>query len=954
MKAFLQHIVDDLDTQSPQVLKDKCFVFPSRRACVYFNNLLQEKFQDKILWGPTVLSIEEFVQQNTSELTVVDEIRLLFKLYEIYKKEAPEITFDTFYSWGQTLLKDFDEIDRYLVEADLLYKNLQEVENIEDVFGPDEEVINAIKGFQEVIDTSQDGKLYKEFSATWTMVGKVYNEFKASLLKDGWAYNGLCYRVLAENLQNNNKELPFQQVVFAGFNALSKAEQQIIDSLLAKKQGLVYIDADRFYLDNEGEEAGFFLRKMKKHWRNNANVKWVVTDGFKEEKIIEIVGVAQRSAQARAAAEKLDLNKSNTAVVLADESLLLPVLYALPPHEGSLNITMGYPISGSTTGNLIKAFLRYHSSATIGANNQVFFELEALKELLDQPAINNLLPEEINNLALSKSRFMSARLIGEKILLANENSQHILNAIFNPISEVGIAIDVLSQAILNLYLLNKDAERSNEILEERIIYAVVKYLENLQDIITGSNLKISFAILEKLVKESFKQMSAPFAGEPLASMQIMGFLETRALDFDNLVLLSVNEDLLPAPGNSNTYIPFGIRKAFQLPTFLEHNSIYAYHFFRLLQRAKNVTLIYSTQLSVIGSGEKSRFILQLLNRFDNEDSPIKIKHVNLLAQLPTDEVTQPPIIYSKTADVLTKLEEHLALFTRERPLSPTALVDYVTCSLKYYFARILRIREPEEPSADIDARIFGNILHDILEKAYEPWLGKEVTKTNLETIIKDQFSGLIEDAFKGYDKNSGEVSFTKHVISLLAKKLLQNDIKDTPITIVDLESRKNSLIYELPLVNGKTIPLGGKIDRLDKIIVDNQPVTRVLDYKTGKVELKSRTYYKKELPIEDYIRAHFDDPKYKSGFQIYFYTLLHKRNFPEQAINGGILGVKKLGKGVDYLRGNANPLANEIIDEFEQNLRMLLENLLDKNVPFQQTEDTDRCKYCDFKTICAR
>lgn len=954
MKSFLQHIVDDLDLQSPLALKDKCFVFPSRRACVYFNDLLQKKFHDKVLWAPTVVSIEEFVQQYTPELTVVDEIRLLFKLYEIYKKEAPSITFDTFYAWGQTLLKDFDEIDRYLVDASLLYKNLQEVENIDDVFGPDEEVIKAIKGFQEVIDTSQDGKLYKEFSATWTIVGKVYNEFKASLLKDGWAYNGLCYRVLAEKLLGEALDLQVQQVVFAGFNALSKAEQQIIDRLLAKDKAMVYLDADHFYLDNEREEAGYFLRKMKKHWRNNASVKWILTNGFEQSKSIEIIGVSQKTAQARAAVSNLKENNAKTAIALADESLLLPVLYALPAHQENLNITMGYPISGSTTGNLIKAFLRYQVSATIGANNMAFVELNSFKKLIEQPAIQHLLPEEIHKLTLSKSRYMSSQLIADKILLTNENYRHILKPIFTPNKDISEAIDVLSQAILNLYLLNKDAEATHEILEERIIYAVVKYLENLQSIIASSNLKISFTILEKLVKESFKQMTAPFAGEPLASLQIMGFLETRALDFENLILLSVNEDLLPAPGNANTYIPFGIRKAFQLPTFLEHNSIYAYHFFRLLQRAKNITLIYNTQLSVIGSGEKSRFILQLLNHFDNESSPVKVNHINLLPQLATEEITQPPLVYEKTGAVLKKLEDHVASFSHQRPLSPTALTDYLTCSLRYYFSRILKIREPEEPSAEIDARIFGNILHNILESVYEPWIGKEVTKSNLEAILKNKLVGIVDEAFEGYDKKSGEISFARHVILYIAKRLIQNDLKDTPIKIIDLESKTNPLIYDLPLANGDTIPLGGKIDRLDKIIVNNQAVTRVLDYKTGKVELKSRKFNRKELAIDEYMQAYFDEPKYKSGFQIYFYTLLHKRNFPEQAINGGILGVKKIGKGVDYLREEEAPIDNEIIDEFEQNLIRVLEELLDKDVPFSQTEDTDRCKYCDFKAICSR
>jgi RecB family exonuclease len=954
MKSFLQHIVDDLGTNNPRSLKDKCFVFPSRRASVYFNDLLHKKFHDKVLWAPTVLSIEEFVQQHTPDLVVVDEIRLLFKLYEVYKTKVPDTTFDTFYAWGKTLLKDFDEIDRYLVDASLLYKNLQEVENIETAFGPNEEVIKAVKAFQEIIDTSSNSKLYKEFSNTWALVGQVYNEFKASLIKENWAYNGLCYRILAEKLQDGAINLPYQQVVFGGFNALSKAEQLISDSLLAKNMALVYLDADHFYFDNEREEAGYFLRKMKKHWRRNASVKWVLTNGFEQPKSIEIIGVSQKIAQARAAANKLAQSEAKTAMVLADESLLLPMLYALPTAEDDLNITMGYPIMGSTTGNLIGAFFRYHASASIGSNKKAFFELQAFADLIDQPAIRQLLPDEMLRLTRSKSHYMSAEIITEKINLANKNHQGILTQIFQPIADARKSIGAISQAILNLFLLNKNSPTTHEILEERIIYSVVKYLENLSSIIAESKQKIDFVILEKIVKESLKKMAAPFAGEPLSSRQIMGFLETRALDFENLILLSVNEDLLPAASNANSYIPFGIRKAFQLPTFLEHNSIYAYHFFRLLQRAKKVTLIYSTQLSVVGAGEKSRFILQLLNRFGVDNSPVEINHINLIPQLYTEEVSPEPIIYDKTGEVLNKLEEHISSLSRKRPLSPTALVDYLTCSLKYYYARISGIKEPEVPTSEIDARIFGNILHDILEKVYEPWVGKVVTKADLENILDAKLTSIVDQTFASYDKNSGEISFTKHVILYLASRILKNDIADTPIKILDLESRTNPLVYELPLTNKQIIPLGGKIDRLDQIEVGGEPVTRVLDYKTGKVELKNRKFNRKELSVEDYMQAHFDEPKYKSGFQTYFYTLLHKRNHPDQAINGGILGVKKLSKGVEYLRGEENALNAEIIDEFEQNLIGLLDELIDKDVPFRQTEDVERCKYCNFKQICSR
>jgi CRISPR/Cas system-associated exonuclease Cas4 (RecB family) len=957
VKSFLQHIVDDIGSQDKDLLKSRCYVFPSRRACIYFNDLLQEKFARQVIWAPTVISIDEFVQQQTPELTVVDDIRLLFKLYEINKKEVPSLTFDTFYAWGLTLLKDFDEIDRYLVDAKLIYQNLQEIENIEEAFGPGEDLIKAIKGLQKIIGTDGEGKLYRAFNKTWTTIGKVYQQFRSELMENGWAYNGLCYRLLAEKLEQGLTELPYSQIIFAGFNALSKAEQEIINSLLSINMARVYFDADEYYVDDEQEEAGYFLRKMRKQWQKNKQVKWVFADGFKQPKLINIIGVSQKTAQARAAATclgKMTPQSSKTAVVLADESILLPVLYALPPQDTNLNITMGYPIGGTSTGNLLKAFCRYHASVSINNDGAAFFDLNALTNLLSQSAIRSLVSNEMLLLRQSKSRYVGWQVISAKIAGAEAKHHNLLNRLFSPVTDVKEAIENISNIILEHYLLSKNDETVHDILEERVIYSVANYLQNLLTIVTESKLNISLVTLEKVINESLRTIKTPFTGEPLAGLQVMGFLETRTLDFDNLIILSVNEDLLPAASNARTYIPFAIRKAFHLPTFLEHNSLYAYHFFRLLQRAGNISLIYNTQLSVTGTGEKSRYIRQLLNRFYGKNTPVKIEHINLLPQLSTKEITRPPIIYKKTGPVLKHLEDHINSFTQAKPLTPTSLVDYITCSLKYYFARILRIRAPEELSADIDARIFGNILHDILETAYLPWLGKEITRAEIDDLIKNKLPEIIESAFTGYDKNSGEISFTRHVISYLVKRILQNDSKDAPLRIIDLESKSTPLLYELLLANKKTIPLGGKIDRLDQINLNGRQVTRVLDYKTGKVELKNKKYYQQELSIEDYMKAYFIDPKYKSGFQIYFYILLQKRNFPEQEITGGILGVKKLSKGIDYLREEASPLAKEIINAFEQNLIWLMEELLDTNIPFRQTEDTDRCRYCDFKSICGR
>lgn len=955
MKSFLQHIVDDLGVVDGLSLKDKCFVFPSRRAAVYFNDLLQKQFSDSVLWAPSVLSIEEFVQQSTPDLIVIDETNLLFRLFEIYKREEPHIVFDTFYAWGQTLLKDFDEIDRYLVDAELLYKNLQDIENIEESFGPSEEILQAIKGFQEVINTSEETEILKSFKKTWATVGRVYQIFKESLISGGWAYNGLAYRTLAAGLVDGSIEMPYKEIVFSGFNAISVSEQQIIDSLLAAGKGKVYLDADRYYLDDENEEAGYFLRKFRKRWRKNDKVRWVITDGFSNEaKRINILGVSQKTAMAKAAASCVDGDEASTAIALADEALLMPVLYALPEQEIDLNITMGYPVLGTSVANLLKAFIRYHASASVNKKSITYYNKEAYSDLISQSAIRNLVPPAMGRLIYSKSQYMGWQAIEQAIDDANDEFIAVLKQLFSPNADIQKALELISKSILDLYLVTSSDENNESLLEERIIAGIVEYLQSLQGVISQTKLKLSFLTLEKLIGESIKQLSIPFSGEPLANLQVMGFLETRALDFNNLVILSVNEDILPAASSTKTYIPFGIRKAFQLPTFLEHNNIYAYHFFRLLQRATNINLIYNTKLSVTGSGEKSRFILQLINRFGAGNSNIKIEHKLLVPELPDNRQSDESIVIEKTGNVLERLNQHFTAFSDSKPLSPTALVNYITCSLKYYFARISRIREPEEPISDIDARIFGNILHDILETVYTPWIGKEIAKSEIEAILKNQLSKIVDKAFSNYDEDSGVIGFTSHVILHLASRILQNDMLDAPIKIIDLESKLNPLIYDLPLGNDLTIPLGGKIDRLDQILINNEPVVRILDYKTGKFDLKRRKAYNKELSIEDYVAAYFTDPKFKSGFQTYFYILLHKRLFSSLAITGGIIGVKKINAGAEYLRQERGEIENEVIDEFEKKLAELINEIKNPDMPFKQTEDLDNCTYCEFKVMCSR
>jgi hypothetical protein len=740
LRSFLNHIVDELDLSSATSLKDKCFVFPSRRASLYFLDLLHKKTSHQTIWAPKVYSIEEFVQESCPALTVVDPIQLLFKLYQIYRKQGSTMEFDVFQQWGQTLLNDFDEIDRYMVDASLLYKNLNQFEELENILGPNEEAIAALRSFQQVIETSENSDLFKEFKNTWEFIGKVYFAYKAELEALHWAYNGMCYRQLAKDLSNRNANLPYEEVIFAGFNAISKSEEVIINTLLEREVASVYFDADRYYLNDDKQEAGLFQRRYKKKYRNNRRVHWVITDGFNQEKNIEIIGVEQKTAQTKAIAQltkEKDYLETNTAIVLADENLLPPLLYSLPENADNVNITMGYPLVISSYSNLLKSYLLYQASITQSEKgNQQFVQRAAYRSLIEQPLLSPFCDFSMVSLCNGKSTYLAIEQI--KITLGTVDPGYLpfLQLALEPKVDLKDTLDGASSLLLKLYF-NSHEDGSKSGLETGVVQKLATFLENLKEFTGDIDLKLDIKSIERIVRDTIKKLTVPFSGEPLAALQIMGFLESRSLDFENVIIASVNEDLLPASASGNTYIPFGIRKAFKMPTFLEHNSLYAYHFFRLLQRAKNITLIYSTKLSITGAGERSRYILQLLNNFGQNHPNIKIQERTMVPVVPAVTGEQA-ITILKDKEVLAQIDNHFKSFNHENPLTPTVLLDYVSCSLKYYFRRILKIKEPDEPLDKIDARVFGNLYHDVIESIYKPWIGKELTKDAILKLVKER------------------------------------------------------------------------------------------------------------------------------------------------------------------------------------------------------------------------
>ncbi len=948
MKNFLSHIIDDIDANNLKKLRTACYVFPTQRACRHFESLLQEKFKDKTFWAPTVLSIQEFIQHLNPELSVASEMQLITTLYTVYKKEDTSIGFEDFYGWGKVLLKDFDEVDRYLVDAKLLYQNLQDIKDIDAIFGPDEEALKAIIEFQKVIDIAGKGQLFVEFETTWKTVGNAYFLLQKSLEKKGQAYDGMLYRKAAKKV-SKEKNIPFENIVFAGFNALSLAEETIFSSLLNNGIAQVYFDVDRFYL-KKNVEAAKFLNRYAHIWKGE-NVHWIDANGFESARSIDVIGTALGISQAKIAANILTFNaaykQSDTAVVLADESLLNPVLYALPQGEHPINITMGKPVISYAIGEFIKLYFEYQSRLN-RTSKDVIIPVEALQALVTNGIIQHENNPLINWIGKTKQSHITWLWLKDFDSLSTVAIE-ALTPVTSPLETFEVALALLEK------INTKDAGSINDGLVSLIYEDLIRLKSEL--LLINAPFETSF--IRKIVLESLAILKLPLGKETGNGLQVMGFLETRTLDFENLIILSVNEGSLPASASHKSFIPFGLRKAFKMPHFTEQDSIYAYHFYRLIQRAKNVSLLYNTELTTVGSGEKSRYILQLAHRIKRENLPILLHESTVSIPLLT-EVLQPRKLEVKKSDRVIKQIEHL-LFERskERPISPTFVLDYITCPLCFYLKHIKNIKEEAEVTNEIDAREFGNIVHQTMEHLYKPYLGKTLNKEDIISLKNNMLDSLITQAFEKEVKLktfSGKNEYQRYIIKNTLERLLTNDAAQAPIEIKGLELNLNAASFNHILtINGKHIQLGGIIDRLDKIwMEDGNSLTRIIDYKTGKVQMQPSEAYKKPVDIETYVDNYFVKPEFKAAFQSYYYALIYHQNHPQEHVTAGIYGLKTLKMGVQYVRGRPQAIPVEIINLFEERLTQLFEEMLNPAIAFSQSKDPNNCVYSDFKAICGR
>lgn len=942
MNSFIGKLVDALVAEHGQSLDSLCVVFPSRRACVFFKEALRRKIA-QATWAPAVYAIEDFVRE-IHPVTILDNVSLTFELYPIYKDVFPHEPFDKFYSWGSMLISDFDEIDQYLVDAQSVFRNLFELKEID----------TTIESW-----LNEDGEATEfqlRYLRFWELMGNFYAALRKKLDLQGMSAPGMAIRELAERLSKEKPRLPWGQVVFAGFNALSPAEEKLIKALVDWELGSCYWDLDAYYVDDIYQEAGRFFREMRLRWEKDGKQQtwnWIGEDLAAGEKHITLTGVPLRVAQAKVTGLKLKslledgVVPESTAVVLPDENLLFPLLHSLPAELKDVNVTMGFPLRNTPLYSLVDAIIQLHENADRlrpGRSRGTVYYFRDVQNILRHPYVNAIIFKDARDLLFQINKEKSVYLSPKDFDTYPED--HLLRFLFQPWTDIPQVIhyylELYRRLKLSLEGEGKD-RRKIPAVESEYLFHFYTLTQKLRDKLENYQLNFDLKIFRRLYKEVIQGGSIPFSGEPLRGLQVMGMLETRVLDFENVIVLSVNEGILPVKPASASFIPYNLRKVFGLPTHEDKDAIYAYHFYRLLQRARNITLIYNTEQDTFGSGEKSRFVAQIEAELAQRNPGIQLVEETLTFGAKLEDTV--PIEVPKTADLLQQLKE----FATEKGFSPSALSTYLNCPLQFYYRYLLRLKEQDEPEESMEENTFGLVLHGTLERLYEDYVGKMVQPAAFE-LMQQQVEAVVEEQFKEVTHTENTQSGKNHLLLGVIRKLVHNlldiDREHAPFRIEGLERELETNVITLRQPDG--VKLRGYLDRID--VVNGE--TRIIDYKTGKV---------KRVTLADFEDIR-EGTKRREAFQLSTYAYLYLRNHPgsraePNTVRSGIYYMRNLSEGLQLLEvgpTKASTLDLQALEDFEAELVRLLDEIFDPEAPFIQTEEVDRCRFCPYKVMCVR
>ena len=928
MIAFLDKIATRLFSKFPNGMEGVSVVLPSKRAVVFLKHYLSQKI-DKPIFLPEFYSIEEFTEQ-LSGLKVLDNISLQFRLYQTYLNNPPKQvdSFDDFLKWSNVLLHDFNEIDRNLVDAESIYTSLKNVKELE-------------SWSVEDWSLSEDNltKMQSDYIGFFEGMLVWYNDFKMNLLSDNLAFQGMAYKQAAEKISSVN--VKWDKVWFVGLNALTKSEQEIVEFLKKENIARVFWDADRFYYENELHEAGGFLREQRERW-SEIDFKGVGDYFNKPKNSFNVIACPKNITQAKVAAEviqsysKSDLDDSNTAIVLADEALLYPVLHNLPSAIKQLNVTMGSPLKNTILFSFVESLFKMQIHANKYAYNSFYYKDVIV--VIEHPYFSKL---SNNEDVLAFKRF----IIKDNIVFISKSNikkyfknSNTVKKFFKLWNNADDSLEILNILIeeLKIQLIGGKASVESEVLS-----TFYKSITVLQKLIAENNFEMELKTLQIVMQQLVSKETIPFKGEPLKGVQLMGILESRTLDFKNVIMLSVNEGKLPKGKSVNSFIPYDMKKYFKLPTYSESDAVFSYHFYRLLQRAENISLIYNSETDDFGSGEKSRFITQLLSEYEGEIKELVFKG-NDIEMPQTSSITIENI----------GLESEIKSWA-EKGVSPSAINKYNNCSLQFYYHYLAKIRVDDEVDEYADASTMGTAIHDALDANYpngiltEKFL-KDHTVKILNDISANFTSALSEQGIqegKNYLSLQIAQKLTKDFLSL-EKRLINKATADgKQINIIVKEEELKHLIN----VDGIDFKLLGKADRVDF----EGDVLRIIDYKTGKVE-------QGEVAFAEYDEI-VDNPKKAKAFQLLMYAYLYLKMNPkylDKDVIAGNFSFKNLKPGLIKVSRKINKknellfITTNVLDEFEAQLEIVLTQINNNN--FEQTSDVKNCEWCDYKSICKR
>ena len=959
MESFLKLVAADLYKHTEGNLAHTAVVFPNKRAGLFFNEYLAQESESPI-WSPAYVSISELFR-SLSPWEVGDPVKLVCELYKIFRRETQSTeTLDDFYFWGEMLISDFDDADKNKVDTDKLFSNLQDLRNIMDDYTfIDDEQEEAIRQFFQNFSIERRTALKERFISLWNVLGNIYKGFRESLASQNIAYEGMMYRHVIEHLDVD--KLPYEKYVFVGFNVLNKVEHTLFTQLKDAGKAVFYWDYDEFYMKENRQavthEAGEFIRRNLRDFPSPLSGE--LFKNLSKPKEVHYIASSTENAQARYLPQWIRNNlttpEKETAVVLCNEALLQPVLHSLPAEVKHVNITMGFPLSQTPVYSFLIALLELHTHGFNFKSGRYTFQ--SVVTLLKHPYTRQLTGQaELLEKELTRNnRFYP--LPGEL------GKDEFLTRLFTPLSgnlNLCIRLSETLQQVAGIYQANtsgtEDTDAFNQLYRESLFKAYTT-INRFRTLIEEDELTVQSETFRRLLVKVLSATNIPFHGEPAIGMQVMGVLETRNLDFRHLVLLSVNEGQLPKSGGDSSFIPYNLRKAFGMTTIEHKIAVYAYYFYRLLQRAERITLIYNTSSDGLNRGEWSRFMLQFLIEWPH---PITRQFLEA-GQSPQGT---SPITVEKTPDVMRRMQ---SLFdVRANPkakFSPSALNYYLDCPLKFYYRYVAGLSAPDEVSAEIDSATFGSIFHYAAEHIYKDLTthGKVINKEALETLLRNdvKLQDYVDTAFKKLFFNvpqnekpeyNGVQLINSAVIARYLKQLLQNDLRYAPFTFIASEMEVDEPIdIQTPKGVIKS-RIGGIIDRMDS----KDGTLRIVDYKTGG-----------DADTPPHVESLFIPDKKRSNyvFQTFLYAAIMCRKQPTMKIAPALLYIHRaatetyspvIQMGEPRKPKEAVEDFSKYEKEYRERLQGLLEEIFNPEKSFTQTEIIEKCTYCDFKALCKR